>query len=119
MGKRRPAKTVRLNYTNLNNSPTLTLLGEPNEIRLNVNSKTFLSVREEGITFAPGQGKQVNIQAMSHNMRYGGMIQDLPFPMSMMPVTTFNPFPKQFFAPPLKELMPILRDISLLATAFI
>lgn len=119
MSKRRPIKTVRLNYGDIDSSPSLALLGEPNEIRLNVNKKTFVSVREAGVTIAPGQGKQINLQAMSHNVRYGGMIQDLPFPMSMMPVTTFNPFPKQFFAPPLKQILPIIRQISILATAFI
>ena len=115
----RPTKTLRINYAPLVNAAAVTVLGDPNEIRLSVGPKSFMGVRETGITLSPGLGKNINLQAMSHNLRYGGMVQDIPFPLTLIPVTAVNPMPSQIFAPPLKELMGILRELSAFSRALL
>lgn len=117
----RPSKSIRLSF--VKNDPELgahiQLLGRPAEVRIASSNKVFLSVREEGITLSPGMTNNINLQGMSHNLRYGGLLMDLPFPMSLIPVTPFTPYPKQFFAPPLSKIMPFVSDLSSLLSMLV
>lgn len=117
----RKKKVFKLNYHvgQGNGSANIAIMDNPNEVRISANPKTFISVTEDGLSLSGGTPSTINIQGMSSSMKYGGMIQDLPFPMSIMPVTTFNPFPKQIFAPPLKEMIPTLTQAAALASSLI
>ena len=115
---KRPMKIIRLNYWR--NDPDLAaylaIVGKPSEVRLGVSPDKFLAVSESGISLSPGLSKQVNIQGLSGNIRYAGMIQDLPFPMSLIPVTLITPLPKQVINPPLKGVMSTVRDLTAAAS---
>jgi hypothetical protein len=94
-------------------------LGKPAEVKLSSSDKTFLSVRQSGITLSPGIGNNINLQALPQNLRYGGMLSDLPFPLSILPTTPFTPFPKQIFNPPLAKIVPFLVDMSAIASSLV
>jgi hypothetical protein len=110
----RPTKVFRLNYWN--SDPELAaqfaILGKPSEIRISSSDKTFISIRDKGITLSPGTGNSVNIQGLSQGIVYAGMVGDLPFPMSLLPSTAVTPLPKQIIKPPLAGIMGLLQDIS-------
>ena len=122
MGIRRPMKVWKLNYWKADPefAAALTVLGDPAEVRLAAADDAFISLRSGsfgGMTFSPGFGKRINIQALSGQMRYGGMIQDLPFPLSIIPVTPFTPFPNQNFRPPLENVLPAIRQFAIIASS--
>lgn len=122
MPQKRPSKVIRLNYRM--NAPSVkmasvTIFGSPAEVRMASSKDNFISVKDAtGVSLSPGLGKQVNIQALPHNMRYGGMLMDLPFPLSIIPVTPFTPFPNQLFVPPMLGLIPTLIQISAMLALF-
>jgi hypothetical protein len=68
---------------------------------------------------SPGIGNNVNIQGMSQNMRYAGLLMDLPFPLSILPTTPFTPFPKQVMMPPLAKIVPFLADMSTILSSLV
>ncbi len=115
---KRPSKVIRLNHwaKNPDMLAQISIFGKPGEVRISAGASSFLSVSTGGITLSPGIGNVINIQGMPQNVRYGGMLMDLPFPMSLIPSTTVTPLPKQFLAPPLKEILPTIRLMSQLAT---
>lgn len=120
-----PAKNIKMislshNKSQKEKSPFIALIGgdEP-EIRLAANEKAFVSIKEKGISLSPGMGNSLTIQGMSHNMTYGGMLTDLPFPLSIMPTTTFNPFPKQFMKVPFLDLVKNLSQLGVLASSMV
>lgn len=117
----RPAKTLRLNYikADADTGAYVQVLGKPSEVKIGASDKSFISVRSDGITLAPGVGNNINIQGLSHNMRYGGLLMDLPFPLSILPTTPFTPFPKQVFMPPLSKIIPFLADLSAIASSLV
>jgi hypothetical protein len=115
MTETRPIKTLRLTYRS-DFGPYLWLAGNPSEVRIGSNPKTFISVRDEGITLSPGIGQNVNIQGMSQNLKFGGMVTNLDFPLSIIPITAFNPMPVQRFSPPMAGIMSILSLVSTLST---
>lgn len=114
-------KVLRLNYWGApkNDEATITILDTPGELRLSVGPKSFLSVKNDNITIGAGSPAVINIQGLSTSMKYAGMIQDLPFPLSMLPTTPFTPFPKQIFVPPFLDLLPILKQAANLATSLV
>ena len=119
---RRPQKTWRMSYWGEQGDrsapePFISLLDDPGELRLGVGGKSFVSVKEDGITFSGGFPSKVNIQGMSSSFKYAGMIQDLPWPLTMIPSTTFTPFPKQIIVPPLLEQMPTIKQAAIIATS--
>lgn len=120
-GSNRPTKTLRLNYVKLDPQlgAHIQVLGRPAEVRIAASDKSFISVRDDGISVSPGIGMNVNFQGMSQNMRYAGLLMDLPFPLSILPTTPFTPFPKQIFMPPLAKIMPFLADLSLIASSLV
>ena len=121
MPNQRPKKVYRLNYhqKNADFDAAMTILGNPGEIKISTGPKNFVSIEQDSITLAGGFPAKINIQGMSSSLKYGGMLQDLPFPMSVMPVTVATPFPKQVFSPPLMDVLPTIREISLLLSTFV
>lgn len=119
---KKPNKIIRINHYegDKEKSPFIILLGgdEP-EVRVAARKDVFLSVKEQGISLSPGLGNSVTIQGMSHNMTYGGMLQDLPFPLSIMPTTTFNPFPKQLMKIPFIDLTKDLGKLMSLMSSMV
>lgn len=117
----RPVKYLRLNYWQL--APELgaviAVMGGPNEILLQATPKSFISIKEDVVTISGGFPSKINIQGMSDSFRYAGMLQDLPFPLSLIPSTTFTPLPKQIFTPPFMTLLPQLVQLSSVATALL
>lgn len=121
MQSTRPQKTWKLQHWNEDKtlSPFFQLSGRPSEAKMAANIRTFISAKENGISISPGPGNNVNFQGLSHNMKYAGMVQDLPFPASMIPITPFTPFSMQVFSPPLKELVPTIAQLTLMASSFV
>lgn len=103
----RAKKVIRLRYWGpaAKDDAHITFLEDPGELRLGVGGKSFFSVKEDQITLSGGTPSVFNIQGMSSSMKYAGMIQDLPFPLSIMPTTPYNPFPKQIMIPPMVNLI--------------
>jgi hypothetical protein len=119
--KRRPQKIYRLNYYGKQDGmlAQISILGDPGEVRIAATGKSFLSVTEDGLNFSPGMGNPINIQAMSSNMKYGGMLQALPFPMSLLPSTTYTPYPKQIIVPPMGDMIETLATVSEILTSMV
>ncbi len=117
----RPTKTFRLAYVKTDPAlgAVIQVVGNPAEARIAASDKSFISVRNDGISLSPGIGNNINFQGLSQNMRYGGLLMDLPFPLSILPTTPFTPFPKQVFMPPLAKIVPFLADISLIASSLV
>lgn len=121
MATPRPSKTLRLSFvkTDPKLGAYIQVLGQPSEVRMASSAKTFISVRDEGITLSPGVGNNISLQALSQNIRYGGLISDLPFPMSLIPTTPFTPFPQQVWNPPLGKIMPFITDLSTILSSLV
>lgn len=106
----RPSKIFRLNYWD--NDPKLaasiTLLGEPGEIRIQANPMSFISMKNGSMTLSPGNGGRINVQGLPASMKYAGMIQSVPFPLSLIPSTAVTPIPQHIIVPPFKGLVKIL-----------
>ena len=121
MSDTRPKKVIRLNFLKVNPdlSASISIYGEPNEIRISASPKNFISVKDQGISLSPGFGNQVNIQGMSQNLKYAGLLMDLPFPLSILPVTPATPTPQQIVSPPLGELLPLLQEFTVIASRFL
>lgn len=117
----RPKKVIRLNYWGpaATDEPFLSLLGNPGEARLGVGAKSFISVKKDQISLSGGTPSVISIQGLSSSMKYAGMIQDLPFPLSMMPITPFNPFPKQIFNPPMADLLDTMSQAAAIASTLV
>ena len=114
----RPAKYIRLNFVDRQAKAFIAVFGNPDEVRIAANPTTFLAVRADGVTLSPGLGNKISIQSMP-GMLYGGVLQDLPFPLTLLPSTMATPLPQQTFAPPMQDLLPTIRTISMIATSFV
>ena len=116
--RKRPSRIIRLNHWSKNPEmlAQISLFGKPAEVRISAGKDSFVSVKDGGITLSPGVGGIVNLQTLPQNVRYGGMVMDLPFPLSIIPSTPVTPFPKQIIMPPLKEILPTVRLMSQLAS---
>jgi hypothetical protein len=125
MASNRPQKIFKLNYWKANPeyAAQISLYANPAELRLSASDSTFISLRGSdtfgGISISPGLGNHINIQGMSGDMRYAGLLQDLPFPYSILPITPFTPFPTQLFAPPLMRLLPIIRQMAIITSSYV
>lgn len=115
----RAKKVLRLHYWGKANEdePFLSLLDHPGEARLGVGGKSFISVKKDQISMSGGTPSVISIQGLSSSMKYAGMIQDLPFPLSIMPTTPYNPFPKQLMVPPLADLIEVAGQAAALASS--
>lgn len=121
MTKQRPAKLFRLNYWQITPEfgACISLLGDPAEVRIQANEKSFISVRDGSITLSGGFPSVINVQGMSSSFKFGGMLQDLPFPLTLIPSTTFTPMPRQIFVPPFMPVVPMLAQLSSIASAML
>jgi hypothetical protein len=115
----RAKKIIRLNYWGkaTDDEPFLSLLNNPGEARLGVGNKSFISIKKDQISMSGGTPSTISIQGLSSSMKYAGMIQDLPFPLSIMPTTPYNPFPKQLIIPPLADLLEVAGQAAALASS--
>lgn len=119
MSNRRPAKYIRLNFTKPDPETFLAILGDPVEVRAAATDKSFIAVKENGITLSPGVPGKINIQGLPGVLKFSGLISETPFPLSMIPITIATPMPTHIFAPPLMELMKVVRDLSTIAAMFV
>lgn len=118
----RPTKIIRLNYWQLTPEAGAMIAligGSSNEILLQASPKAFISIKDDVVSISGGFPSKINIQGMSDSFRYAGMLQDLPFPLSMIPVTPVTPLPKQIFVPPFMDLLPRLTQLGSLASAML
>ena len=114
----RPQKTWRISYWGVSGDQSaeeaaVSILGDPGEVRLGVGGKSFLSVKEDGVTLSGGFPSKVNIQGMSNSFKFAGMLQNLRWPLSMMP----GRFPQQTIVPPLVEELPTIQQVASIATS--
>ena len=116
-----PRKVYKLNYwkSDLDLAASLVIEGSPSSIKIKSSNDHFVAVSDNGITLSPGIGKSINVQGMSSTFKYGGLLQNLPFPSSIIPITTFTPLPTQTFVLPLAQLLPTIRDMNLIASSFV
>jgi hypothetical protein len=114
----RPSKSLRLNYWQLTPEfgACIGVLGGPNEVLLQASQKAFISVKEDVVSISGGFPSKINIQGMSDSFRYAGMLQDLPFPLTLIPSTLATPLPKQLFVPPFMGLLPQLSQLGAIAS---
>lgn len=110
----RPSKLIKLFYNKelSQYKAGIALHGDPDEIKIFASKDAFISVKPDGMSLSPGLGNSVSLQAMPQNMKYGGMVSDLPFPMSLMPSTMTTPMPKQIFSIPLADILGMLQTVS-------
>ena len=115
----RAKKVIRLHYwgKSTTDEPFLSLLDNPGEARLGVGNKSFISIKKDQISISGGTPSIINIQGLSSSMKYAGMIQDLPFPLSIIPTTIATPFPKQIIVPPLADLLSTVSQAAVIASS--
>lgn len=115
MPKKRPGKFIRLNFVSQGNAAMVAVLGDPNEVRISGSVRSFISVKEDGISIAAGMPSKISIQGLPGTFVYGTMIKDLPFPMGLIP----GMLPKQVWVPPMAELLSTVRELSVLSSMFV
>jgi hypothetical protein len=114
MSDTRPRKTIKLNYwtSDPDFSANITVLGQPGEVRISANPKTFVNVGQDGVSIMAGPGKAISLQTFSSGVTYAGMLSELPFPINLIPNTMFTAFPSQMLKIP---FMNIIGDIATMA----
>lgn len=121
MASNRPQKTWRTGYwvddSIGSDEPAISLLENPGEIRAGVGRSSFISIKGDKISMSGGTPSVISIQGLSSSMKYAGMIQDLPWPLTMMPSTTFTPLPKQIIVPPMLDELPMIQQVASIATS--
>lgn len=118
----KPQKSWRLNYWGdepTSAEPQISLLGDPGEVRISAGPKSFLSIKEDNITMSGGFPSKFNVQGLESSFKYAGLVKPTPFWMSLIPSTIFTPFPRQRFDPPLRELIPVITQATIIATSLI
>lgn len=117
----RGQKVIRLKYWGKlqKDEAFLALLDNPGELRLGVGASSFVSVKKDQISLSGGTPSTISIQGLSSSMKYAGMISDLPFPQSIMPVTMSTPFPKQVIVPPMADLLDTITQVASLASSLV
>lgn len=112
-------KVWRLQYwKTLGDSPFISLTEGPNEVKIAVSKKNFISVREDGISLSAGNGN-LNIQAMPSKMSFAGMISPPPFPLNLIPSTLATPIPSMIITPPFSDILPTVREMSRVALSLV
>ena len=116
---RRKAKYFRIDYKNAEVGPAVSLFKDPDEARIGATDKAFISIKADGITIAPGSPGSINFQTLPGGNKYAGVIQDLPFPLAMLPKTLVTPLPTHIFTLPLEEFMPAIKSLVALQNLFL
>jgi hypothetical protein len=122
MADQRPQKTWRMSYWVGGEDKiesAISILGNPGEVRASVGQKSFISVHEDKISMSGGTPSVISIQGMSSSMKYAGMIQDLPWPLTMIPSTTYTAMPMQLIIPPFVEQLPTIVSTAALLVGLI
>lgn len=83
------------------------------EIRIGGGDKTFVSVSEAGITLQGGLPSKISLGSIAPV--YGGMVQDTPFPLSIIGGPTSPP--TQIPKIPLEPILNLLENIGNLLKA--
>lgn len=116
----RKQRIVKLDYESIDSpSPGIALFSDPAELRLFSSGSSFLNIRDNGITISGGIPSVINIQGMSSSFRYAGMLQDLPFPLSLIPSTAATPLPKQIPKPPFENQLQQLKQFASMMPMFL
>ena len=118
----RPTKVIRLNYwkSDPEYAAHISILADPAEVRISASPKTFVSVHAEtGVSISPGTGNNINIQALSSQMTFAGMVQELPFPLALIPNTPFTSFPAQMIKPPFMNLIGKIGELATMAASMV
>lgn len=114
----RPSKVIRLNYwkTNKELAAMISVMGDPAEVRIAASPKSFVSVHEEGITLSGGFPSKIQVQGLSNSFIFAGMVQDVPFPLTLIPSTIASPIPRQIMRPPLMQILPTIKQFAQLGS---
>lgn len=114
----RPVKLFRITSSKDTKSGTVALYGgEEPEVRITADDKTFMAITQDGFAVGAGMPSNFSIQGLSHSVKYaGGIVSDLPWPLSMLPSTTFTPLPKQIIVPPFGGDLQGMQDLASLAS---
>jgi hypothetical protein len=117
----RRTKTFKLNYwaDDDNVSPHITLLEGPDEVRIGVSDKSFVSVKDRVVTIAAGPGGKVNVQGFPDSFRYGAMLKTQSFPMSLIPSTVVTPIAHHTLAVPFAGILKELKQAAMIASVFV
>lgn len=107
----RKQRTIKLNYWD-DTGPHITLLEDPNEVRIASSDKSFMSLKDGHLTLSGGAPSKINIQGMSSSFKFAGMISDMPFPLTMIPSTMATPIPRQKVELPFMNIMPEIMKLS-------
>ena len=117
----RPQKTWRMSYWGVPGDTSaeayVSILDDPGEVRFGVGAKSFISVKEDGMTLSGGVPSKINIQGLPGSIKYAGMVQDINWPLTMIPSTVATPIPRQRVVPPLLEVLPTIQQVAIIATS--
>jgi len=121
MRSQRPSKYLRINYWQMRPelSACIMILGNPNEIRLQAAQNSFISIHEEAITISGGTPSRINIQGMPASLKFAGMLQAPPFPLTLLPSTLATPIPQHIFMPPFVTLLPFIAQLGVVASSLV
>jgi len=110
----RPQKIWRLNYASADPrvSVFMGIFGDPAEARMAVSGDAFVSVTQDAVNISGGNPSVINVQGMPNSIRFGGLFSHQSFPMCLIPSTVTTPVANQTLNPPMKELIPLLNQIT-------
>ncbi len=97
----RAHKTIKLRY---NKNCLGYLYVSAGEAKIGVGNKSYVSCSESGVTIGGGFPSKITMNTMAPC--YGGMVTDIPWPISMIPYV-----PTQIPKPPFLPLLPKLPQI--------
>lgn len=105
-------KVIRLNYwgETKKNEPSISLSDTDPEVRLNVGTKSFISLKENEVSISAGTPTKINIQGFSNSIKYAGLLSDIPFPLNLIPSTLATPLPSQIINVPFEDLLPVIKN---------
>jgi len=115
----RPQKTWRMEYwsdPDRQLQAQISILGDPDELRLGVGPKSFISLTESSMSMSGGTPSKFSVQGFAGNITYAGMLKSPGWPLSMIPSTVATPIPQQTFKPPFVEELPFWTEVAGLLT---
>jgi hypothetical protein len=103
----RRQKVWRLNYWSkmIKSNPSIQILDNPAEVKISTSPTSFIGVGDGYVSIGGGQPSKIVMQAMPEQIVYGGMTNQVPFFLQMIPSTIATPIPQLKFRPPFAELI--------------